>query len=64
MLKNDYFKVRENELKDTSVLVVDLTKKKLSDLRDKEATQLPISEAVSNFHARSQINARLPQYHT
>ena len=47
MLKEDYSKVREHELKDTRVLVIDLTKKKMSDLRDDEANQLPISEAVS-----------------
>ena len=47
MLKNDYSKVREHELKDTEVLVVDLTRGQLDDLRDEEAKILPISEAVS-----------------
>ena len=35
-------------MKDTQVLVVDLTNKKLTDLRDEEYQTLPISEAVSN----------------
>ena len=47
MLKNDYSKVREHELKDTEVLVVDLTRGQLDDMRDEEAKILPISEAVS-----------------
>ncbi|XP_063695121.1 DENN domain-containing protein 2D-like isoform X3 [Bolinopsis microptera] len=45
MLKNDYSKVREYELKDTEVLVVDLTRGQLDDMRDEEAKILPISEA-------------------
>ncbi|KAL5257929.1 hypothetical protein ACHWQZ_G012767 [Mnemiopsis leidyi] len=44
MLKNDYSQVREYELKDTQVLVVDLTKKQLDDMRDEEGKTLPISE--------------------
>ena len=46
MLKNDYSQVREHELKDTQVLVVDLTKKQLDDMRDDEGKVLPISEQV------------------
>ena len=46
MLKNDYSQVREHELKDTQVLVVDLTKKQLDDMRDEEGKVLPISEQV------------------
>ena len=47
MLKNDYSQVREYELKDTQVLVVDLTKRQLDDMRDEEGRTLPISESVS-----------------
>ena len=47
MLKNDYSKVREHELKDTQVLVVDLTRRHLDDMRDEDGKKLPISEAVS-----------------
>ena len=49
MLKNDYSQVREYELKDTQVLVVDLTKKQLDDMRDEEGKTLPISEEVRFF---------------
>ena len=49
MLKQDYTQVREHELKDTQVLVVDLTRKHLDDMRDDEAKKLPISEPVSLY---------------
>ena len=47
MLKDDYSKVRECELKDTKVLVIDLTSNKLIDLRvddPKKKAKLPISD--------------------
>lgn len=46
MLKDDYSQVREYELKDTEVLVVDLTKPELHDLRNTAAKTLPICESV------------------
>lgn len=44
MLKDDYSQVREYELKDTEVLVVDLTKPELHDLRNTAAKTLPICQ--------------------
>ena len=55
MLKTDYKKVNQQELRDTEVLVVDLTERQLDDMRHEDQKIMPISESVEKLYTYPEI---------